>query len=518
MNDPIFVSERARQEEVFRFIAASASHGGAPVKRIDTHGAAVFLVGDRALKIKRAVRFPFLDYSTLARRKAACDQELEVNRRFAPQIYHRVVPITRSAEGKLEIGGAGKPLEWAVEMQRFDESRTVDHLASERPLASDLVDAIADAITASHAAAPKADTATWIASLLPIIDDNTSAFKAANFPADAVAALDGATRSAFEHARPLLEQRGAQGFVRWCHGDLHLANIVLIDDRPVLFDAIEFDPAFASVDVLYDLTFPMMDLLHHGRSEAAAELLNRYLVTGEDAHLDALGTLPLLMSLRAAVRAKVTLSRVSNDSEAARRHRCTAESYFALAGRLIAPPPARLIAVGGLSGTGKSMLARALAGRVPPLPGAVVLRSDVIRKQLFNAAETERLPVKAYAPEATAEVYRRLGERAARVLAQGHSAIVDAVFAKADERAAIAAAARVTSVDIAGLYLVADLQTRIARVATRVDDASDATPEIVRQQQAYDTGTIEWITIDASGSPEQTFNRAVSALKLRDQR
>ncbi|MCG6205083.1 AAA family ATPase [Rhodopseudomonas sp. HC1] len=517
MDEKIPASEHARQQDVFRFVAAPASHGGAKVRQIDTHGAAVFLAGDRALKIKRAVRFPFLDYSTLERRKAACERELEVNRRFAPQIYRRVVPITRSAAGELQIGGEGEPLEWAVEMKRFDESLTIDQLASDQPLSPVLIDAISDAIAASHGAAPRAKTATWIASLLPIIADNTASFVAAGFSAGAVAALDGNTRAAFERVRPLLEQRGALGYVRWCHGDLHLANIVLIDGKPVLFDAIEFDPAIASVDLLYDLAFPMMDLIQHGRTQAAAELLNRYLATGDDAHVDALGALPLLMSLRAAVRAKVTLSRASEDPEAARVNRQTAASYFALAGRLIDPPPARLIAVGGVSGTGKSVLARALAGSVLPLPGAVVLRSDVIRKKLFGAVETERLPAAAYEPKATAEVYRNLGERAAHVVAQGHSAIVDAVFAKADERAAVEAVARAIGVDVSGLYLVADLHIRIARVAHRVGDASDATPEIVRQQQAYETGTIAWTTIDASGSPEESLNRAVTALKLGDQ-
>ncbi|MFC0239560.1 bifunctional aminoglycoside phosphotransferase/ATP-binding protein [Rhodopseudomonas telluris] len=517
MADPMTDSERALQEQIFGFMADPATHGGAAVTRIDTHGAAVFLAGDRALKIKRAVRFPFLDYSTLARRKTACEQELDVNRRFAPQIYRRVVPVTRTAAGTFEIGGGGEPIEWAVEMQRFDESRTVDHLATKQPLAPALVDAIADAIAASHRAAPKADTATWIASLLPILDDNTASFTAGHFPSDRVTALDHATRAAFERVRPLLDRRGAQGFVRWCHGDLHLANIVLIDEAPVLFDAIEFDPAFASVDVLYDLAFPIMDLIQHDRGDAAAGLLNRYLAVGDEAHGDALAALPLLMSLRAAIRAKVMLSRPAADEDTERSNRQIALSYFALAERLIVPPRPRLIAVGGLSGTGKSVLARALSSHVAPLPGAIVLRSDVTRKRLFGVADTERLPASGYSAEATARVYRWLAERAALVLAQGCSVIVDAVFAKAAERGAIEAVARERGVDVAGLYLVADLQIRIDRVAGRLGDASDATPEIARQQQAYEQGEIGWTMIDASGTPGQTLARAEAALGLPGQ-
>jgi hypothetical protein len=244
-------------------------------------------------------------------------------------------------------------------------------------------------------------------------------------------------------------------------------------------------------------------------------LLNRYLAATPDENVDALGTLPLLLSMRAAIRAKVILARPSSDIATNRDNRETAEAYFALAARLIAPPPPRLIAVGGLSGTGKSVLARVLASRVPPLPGAVVLRSDLTRKRLFGVADTERLSETAYSPEVTAKVYRSLGERAAAALTQGHSVIVDAVFAKADERQAIEAISRKMEVGFTGLYLVADLDTRIERVRGRVGDASDATTEIVRQQQAYQQGTIGWATIDASGRPEQTLAQALTAIERK---
>ncbi|WP_322515944.1 AAA family ATPase [Rhodopseudomonas palustris] len=517
MAEPIPASGPVRQEEIFRFVADPASHGGEPVTRIDTHGAAVFLAGDRALKIKRAVQFPFLDYSTLERRKAACDQELAVNRRFAPQIYRHVLPITRETDGTLQIGGAGEPVEWAVDMARFDERRTVDHLAADGMLDPNLVTAIADVIAASHRAAPEAAAAPWIASIEPIIADNTASFEAGGFPVDQVATLDRASRAAFDHCRSLLEQRGAQAFVRWCHGDLHLANIVLIDGAPVLFDAIEFDPVIASVDVLYDLAFPLMDFVHYDRCDAAAELLNRYLAVTPPQNGDALGLLPLLLSMRAAIRAKVMLSRPASDAGTMRSNRKIADAYFALAGRLIAPPAPRLIAVGGLSGTGKSVLARALAGHVTPLPGAVVLRSDVARKRLFGVGDIERLPATAYSPEVTAQVYRGLGERAAHILAQGHSVIVDAVFAKAEERQAIEGIATDAGCTFLGLYLAADLKTRIDRVSRRTGDASDATPDIVRQQQAYEQGAIGWTEIDASGTPDLTLARAVGTLGRGDQ-
>ena len=252
----------SQQDEVFTFLMDPATHGGAPVTRIDTHAASVFLAGPRALKIKRAVRFPFLDYSTLAKRKEACDEELRINRPFAPDIYRGVVPITRRDDGSLTIGGDGMPVEWAVEMARFDERLTLDHVAEAGEIKPDLARDIADAIAASHAIAPLAPAAPWIDSIPVIVARNTAVFRTAGLAVHETDALDGASHAAFIRGRELLERRGRQGHVRRCHGDLHLSNLVLIDGKPVLFDAIEFDPAIASVDVLYDLAFPLMDLLH----------------------------------------------------------------------------------------------------------------------------------------------------------------------------------------------------------------------------------------------------------------
>ena len=219
--------------------------------------------------------------------------------------------------------------------------------------------------------------------------------------------------------------------MRRCHGDLHLANVVLIEAKPVLFDAIEFDPLIASVDVLYDLAFPMMDFLHYGRRAAANGLLNRYLGTTSDDHIDALAALPLFMSLRAAIRAKVLLARLGRTADAkAAAVKEQARRYFDLAQRLIHPSPPVLVAVGGLSGTGKSVLARALAPDIMPEPGAVVLRTDVLRKQLFEIREQDRLPESAYEPAVTRQVYEMVAQRAEWIFAQGHSVIADAVFAR----------------------------------------------------------------------------------------
>ena len=494
------------QESVFAFLTDPATHP--LVHRIDTHAASVFLEGDRALKIKRAIRFPFLDYSTLAKRKAACEEEIKINRQFAPQIYRRVVPITQNNDGSLDIDGDGTPVEFAVEMTRFDERQTIDHLAEAGPPDPDLVDDIADAIAASHVVAPRAPAEPWIKSVLTIIDGNTTAFReAAGFSANDIDDLGEASQSAFYRIRGLLEQRGREGFVRRCHGDLHLANIVLIGRKPVLFDAIEFDPTIASVDVLYDLAFAMMDFIHYDRHAAANALLNRYLGKTSSENLAALAALPLFMSLRAAIRANVLLARLGRSSHDKADVMRSARAYFELAHRTIRPPAPMLVAIGGLSGTGKSILARAFAPGVMPEPGAVVLRTDVLRKQLFQVNETDRLPESAYQPEITGQIYEILVQRALRILVQGHSVVVDAVFAHESERAAIHDAACKLNIRFVGLFLQTDLATRLNRVGRRQRDASDATPEIAGHQEKYNIGAVDWVVIDASGTPEQTLQQ-----------
>jgi aminoglycoside phosphotransferase family enzyme/predicted kinase len=499
-------SVTADQESVFAFLTDPATHPH--VRRIDTHAASVFLEGDRALKIKRAVRFPYLDYSTLEKRKQACEKEIRINRQFAPQIYRRVVPITQDSNGSLEIDGDGTPVEFAIEMTRFDERQTIDHLAKAGPLDPDLVDAIAEAIAASHAIAPPAPAGPWIHSLPGIIEGNSTAFRtAACFPARDIDDLGEASQSAFARIRGLLEQRGREGFVRRCHGDLHLANIVLIDHKPVLFDAIEFDPAIASTDVLYDLAFPTMDLIRYDRQPNANAVLNRYLSTTSSENLDALAALPLFMSVRAAIRANVLLARLNRPGRDNADVTRSAQAYFELAQQTIHPPAPTLIAIGGLSGTGKSVLARALAPGIMPQPGAIVLRTDVLRKRLFGVGETDRLPESAYGAEITGQIYEILVQRAIRVLSQGHSVVVDAVFARETERNAIREAARGQNVRFAGLFLVADLATRLSRVGRRTRDASDATPEIARLQETYNIGEVDWAVIDASGTLEQTVKQ-----------
>jgi hypothetical protein len=391
-------------------------------------------------------------------------------------------------------------------MHRFDETRTLDHLTG--AIDDDLADALGRAVADAHAKAPPVEPEPWITALGAYIDEHAEAFAARGdiLHTAAARALAQQSRDAYERIVPLLRERGRNGLIRRIHGDLHLGNIALIDGRPVLFDAIEFSDIIASGDVLYDLAFLLMDLVERGLAQPANIVLNRYLVeTKRIEDLDALAALPFFLSMRAAIRAKVTLARM--ERAPAKQQRAIAEAaaaYFAFAQRALTPGKPTLLATGGLSGTGKSQLARTLAPRVAPMPGAVIVRSDVERKALFGVGETERLPADAYRAEVTERVYAVLCDKARRVVAAGHSAIVDAVFARPEERAALAEAAQSAGVRLYGLFLTAPLEVRLARVGGRSRDASDAGSEVALAQEGYDIGPIDWIRIDAAGTPADT--------------
>jgi hypothetical protein len=325
----------------------------------------------------------------------------------------------------------------------------------------------------------------------------------------AVVSLSGRLQSQASSLQPLLQRRQRDGHVRRCHGDLHLANIVLIDGVPTLFDAIEFDETLATTDVLYDLSFLLMDLDHRGQRATANAVLNRYLWRRQEASdLDALAALPVFLALRASIRAMVGAQR----AKLAEEENAAALAYLERAVRYLDNPPPQLVLVGGLSGSGKSTLATALAPSIGRAPGAVHLRSDLERKALFGAGELERLSENAYGEDVTARVYDLMTQKTEAALRAGHSVIVDAVHAHRQERTAIEAVARRNGARLSAFWLDAPAAVLLARVAARKNDASDATPQVVERQLSYDLGQLEWTRLDASGPLEETLRTALSHL------
>jgi aminoglycoside phosphotransferase family enzyme/predicted kinase len=491
--------EPSDQSEVFAFLADPATHHlSTPVTRINTHGASVFLAGAHAYKVKRAVKFPFMDFSTLEKRRLACENEIAVNRANAPELYLGTIPISRDG-GALKLGPGPDIVEWAVHLTRFDETRTLDKLDARGALDLDLAGLLGTIVAEAHRKAPVAKGKETTKALRGQMEETLDAFAHApeSFDPALVAELKRRLTHAFALVEPLLLKREAEGQARRCHGDLHLGNIVLIGSEPVLFDAIEFDDQIATSDRLYDLAFLLMDLWTRGRINHANLVLNRYLWASAEIESNIIGlaALPMFLSLRAAIRAKVINLRAdkTTDDLAALSTHFDMALHFLDQGRL------DLVAIGGLSGSGKSTLAGLLAPMIGRAPGAVHLRSDIERKRLFGIGEFERLPSEAYSFEHTAATFNQLRRLAALALTAGQSVVVDAVHRNESERAAIQHVAAEAGAHFTGLWLEAPLDELRARVARRTRDASDATEDVVVAQAAALLGEMTWARLDASG-------------------
>lgn len=482
------------QADVAGLLLDPATHGGAEAERIDTHISAVFLAGDHVYKMKRAVHFGYLDFSTLEERQKACEAEVRINRRTAPGIYRRVVPVTRGADGVLALDGGGEVVEWLVEMRRFDQDMLFDRLARGGRLDAARARALADTIFDFHAEVPPAH-ADGGGIVEQVIRGNAKEMAAAPAVLDQerVDRLTDESLAWLERVRATLDARAGDGKVRRCHGDLHLRNIVLLDGEPTLFDAIEFSEELATIDMLYDVAFLLMDLCHRDLNETANAVLNRYLMRGGD--YSGLEALPLFLSMRAAIRAHTTAAASDGGGEKADE----ARGYLDLALAFLAPAPACLVAVGGLSGTGKSTVAARVAPLLGRQPGALILRSDGIRKRLRGVAPETGLDPDAYTPEATREVYSTMTAEAQTVLDAGFCAVTDAVFGRESERTAIRASAEDRGLRFLGIWLEAPPDLLAKRIEGRTDDASDADRAVMEQQRDRIAPPADWRRLDASG-------------------
>ncbi len=510
-------SNSDRQKEVIAFLSQPESYGRdvEKVQRIDTHISVVFLAGDRVYKMKRAVQFEYLDYGTLARRRTFCEAEIETNRRTAPSLYLGVVAVTRAEDGALHLNGDGEPVEWLVEMGRFDQESLFDRMAEAGTLTPELMTGLADSIHRFHDEADPVRDRGGAAIMRHILDGNFQEIRKSTpslFDSGKAALLEERSRAALDSLAGLLDTRGREGRVRQCHGDLHLRNICLVDGVPTLFDGIEFNDDISVIDVLYDLAFLLMDLEHRGHRDRANEVFNRYLALGDD--VAGLAALPLFMACRAAIRAHTTVAAARAQPERATRGPLEAEacSYLDLACSFLEPFTPALVAIGGLSGTGKSTVAGKIAPALGRAPGALVLRSDVIRKRLFGVAPETRLDSAAYTRAVSDRVYAFIGEQAAVGLKAGQSVIADAVFARETERTAIETVGRDAGVEVTGVWLEAPGAVLENRVASRRNDASDADPAVVKAQLTYDLGVMNWHRIDAGDGADQTAASAANVI------
>jgi uncharacterized protein len=500
------------QAEIIEFLSRGASYGApADPERVDTHISIVFLLEGRVFKLKRAVRFSFLDYSTPAAREHYCRVELALNRRTAPRLYHTVHALTRKAGGGIEWDGSGEALDWVLEMARFESRDLFDRMAVEGRLTPALMMRLADAIARFHDAAEVTPAFGGASGIEEVIDDNHANLITACPPLDraGIEGLATALKAALGEVGALLDRRRIEGRVRHCHGDLHLRNICLFEGEPTLFDCIEFGDAFACTDTLYDVAFLLMDLEHRALRRLGNLVFNRYLDRSGD--IAGLAALPLFLAVRAQVRAKVAAASLAVQGGDAQRD---AEAYLDLASALLAPAQPRLVAIGGLSGTGKSTVARELAADFSPAPGARIIRSDVVRKTLAGVAPETRLPESAYSPAMNERVYHAIRAEAKAVLAAGYSVILDATYIDPSQRADAAVLAAEAGVPFTGLWLDAPEAVLRARVTGRRGDASDADAAVLARQLTADMGAIDWPKVAAGGTPDQALAAARRALAI----
>jgi len=506
------------QSEIVEFLSTPSAYGlkGGAVERHSTHGSIVFLAGDRAYKLKRAVRYDYMDYSTPEKRKAMCEAELAVNRRTAPELYLEVRPVIRNG-ATLRIGNAGEErgaIDWLVVMRRFDQRSLLEEMRKRGELDLPLMRTLAERIAEFHAHAEVTKGFGGAKGIAEVIDECGRMFATmADAPFEPAKFERWLSLASAEQARlrGLLEVRRNSGSVRRCHGDLHLNNICLIEGRPVLFDAIEFRDDFSCIDVLYDLAFLLMDLDSRDLRPFANAALNRYLERSGD--YSGLEAMPLFLSCRAAVRAHVAASAAkfaAGDKTACHRE---AVDLLHRAIAYLAPRQGRIVAIGGPSGTGKSTLAAQVAPALGCAPGAIVVRTDVIRKSLWGADDLARLPQEAYAQAFTARVYAKLTEHVEAAARGGCAVIADAVFGQPFERDAIKAASQRAGVAFTGLWLDAPMEILERRIASRRRDASDATVEVLHKQLSYIHKPDDWIGIDASGA--RTEERVLRAIGVQ---
>ena len=468
------------QTEVAAFLRGLA--GADPV---ETHISLVFIGADTVWKLKKSVTLPFLDFAPLSAREHFCRRELALNAAASEGLYRDVQPVVRCSDGTLTIGGEGQTIDWVLRMAPVPNSDFLDAMVRQGPLPGELLDRIADAVVEYHRRLPPLQGT--VPALGTVFQGNVVSAREVGLPADAVDEWVARTGRALADIDAWQRRRATEGFVRRCHGDLHLGNICLWRGAPVLFDALEFDENLARIDVAYDLAFLLMDLEHRLGRAAANRAMNRYIARTGDT--DLLRGLPVFLSMRAFILAHVQQRRGNRD-EAAR--------YLRSALRYLDPPPPVALAIGGIPGTGKSTVARLVAPNIGPPPGAAILRSDEIRKRIWGVAPETPLPPDAYTASVSASVFAALAEGMTAALEAGHAAIADATFVSAAQRTLVEDAAR--DVPFAGFWLDAPMAVLEQRVADRRGDASDATVAVLRSFAAKRTDFGDWTRVDALDS------------------
>ncbi len=454
---------------------------------IETHTAWVFLTGEFAYKIKKPVNFGFLDFSSLEKRRHCCQEELRLNRRLAPDLYLAVVPVTGTA-ALPRVAGGGEVVDYAVKMRQFDTRAGFDELARQGEIAAPHMDRAAEVLADFHARAGVADAEGEFGSASAVAYPVVENFEqiAPHLPHQAAellpvfAELERWSKSACEALGDAFGARLRDGFVRECHGDLHLRNIVLWQGDVVPFDCLEFNPSLRWIDVMSELGFLLMDLDDHGLAALARRLLNAYLEHTGDYR--GLVVLRFYQVYRAMVRAKVESLRLAQLEHRDAVMQAELRKYLQLALSYTAEPRPRLLIAHGLSGSGKTFVSQ----RLLEAADLVRLRSDIERKRLFGFAPLEssgsERDAGIYSLAANTETYQHLLQQAEALLVAGWPVLVDAAFLKRKERDAFHELASRLAVPFSILHCEADMAVQRQRLAARSGDASEADLDVLDLQ------------------------------------
>ncbi|MFM8797775.1 MAG: AAA family ATPase [Fluviibacter sp.] len=488
------------QEPTIHFLSRLAGQNS----RVIRTSISVVVLGDTiAYKLKQSLRLPYLDFSTPDARFEMCQRELAFNQAYAKDLYLGTHRITRKDDGSLTLDGDGPLVDAVVAMHRFGDTDSFQFLANNGKLTRQLLEQLVHTISAAHDLAnPSSDYGGYKCMKKELNDVFTALEQNVPQIAAQLADAHNVLTGLLNKDQKLLDQRKAAGKVRHCHGDLALRNICLFNGKPTAFDCIEFSDEIATIDILYDIAYLIIDLWRSDLKDLANYTFNRYLDIREES--DGLSLMPYFLSFRAIVRGHADALQGDTD---------LAESYFRTANDVPKSPTGVLIAIGGYSGCGKSTLADLIAVSISAPPGARLINTDRIRKDMYMQALEARLPKDAYLPEVSSKVYETLYAEAEKALSAGWAVIVDGVFDRKEDQARIEQVAHKLNIPFQGVWLETDLKTRIDRIESRACKISDATDKTAREQELnLGSLTTHWHKLDAAQPLSEILQQVLQLL------
>ncbi|MCI5066275.1 AAA family ATPase [bacterium] len=494
------------QERILHFLSTEQSylHDVAEIRHVETHISHVFLTGSWVYKLKKPLRLDFCDFTTCEQRKHFCEREITLNSRYAPELYDTVVPICEE-HSSLNLAGRGTPVEYLVRMRQFDtEMLFLTMLEHESLTREHIIQAVESIVSFHHQAQNRSDR--WsVPEIEKLLHDNFTTISECTSKGIDRPRLEEVQRSTVTKLQSYSElieaRRGTH--VKEVHGDLHLKNICIFEGRATLFDGIEFGDRYSCCDTWADFAFLYMDLLARKRPDLAYAALNSYAALSGD--FEGLSLLGLYVAYRATVRAKVACIQAENNSQPRQQELVEeANRYLSLTSHELTRKPRFFIAVGGISGSGKSTIAQNLSEQF----GAVHLKTDAIRKHLAGVPLKSHLSEDYYSPEWSERTYNELLRVASLAAQAGYSVVVDGAHLTEERRDQVESLSRSLHIPFLGLWCEISAETAIARVEQRTHDVSDADTSVVKNQLSKDFGELSWQVLHTEGTLENTTEAA----------